>query len=244
LVLGLGAGQLALFAYTTLRRLRYPFSLEWMESGSYDSLARLMEGRPLYDRPSLEFIPFNYTPLYFHASALVARFLGTGFTPLRAVSLLAACGTVVLVYLLVRRAGAGQLAALAAAITFPTTFAITGGYLDAARPDALYVFMLTAGVLALVHAGPRCVPRRMVFRFSLPHQTISVRARAAVRPPVDAVARWACSHLLGFTLTAGWPWPKPDRLAELVQATRSRSRQATSSRSRTSPLRRTSGRWR
>jgi hypothetical protein len=207
LVLGLGAGHLALFAFTTLRRLRYPFSLEWMESGSYDSLARLLEGRPLYDRPTLEFIPFNYTPLYYYASALVARGLGTGFTPLRAVSLLAACGTVLLVYLLVRRAGAGQLAALAAAITFPATFAITGGYLDAARPDALYAFMLTAGVLALVHAGAArwsAFLAGMMFALAYLTKQSAIPALGLLfvhqlirRRPVGLLL------LLGFTLTAG-----------------------------------------
>ena len=207
LVLGLGAGQLALFAYTTARRLGYPFSLEWMESGSYDTLARLMEGRPLYDRPSLEFIPFNYTPLYYHASALLAGALGMGFTPMRAVSLFAALGTMLLVFGLVRRSGAARLAAFAAAATFPATFAVTGGYLDIARPDSLYVFLLTAGVLALVHAGGARWPALLagaLFGLAYLTKQSAIPALGLLfvhqlirRRPVGLLL------LLGFALTAG-----------------------------------------
>lgn len=152
-VTGLAAGHAMLFAYTTIRRVGYPFSLEWMESGSYDSLARLLEGSPLYDRPSTGFVAFNYTPLYYLASAAVAHVMGLGFAPMRLLSLLAAYGTMVVVYRLVRGSGGGRFPALAGAVTFAATFPLTDGFADTARPDSLYVLLLTAGVAALVHGG-------------------------------------------------------------------------------------------
>ncbi len=150
----MAAASLALFAFTTLRRVGYPFALEWMESGSYDSLVRLLDNERLYDRPSLEFVPYNYTPLYYIASAAMARLSGVGFASMRLVSLLAACGTMLLIFHLVRRAGAGRFPAIAGAITFGATYALTGSYMDTARPDSLFVLLLTGG-LAFLMAGER-----------------------------------------------------------------------------------------
>jgi 4-amino-4-deoxy-L-arabinose transferase-like glycosyltransferase len=157
-VLALGVGMLALFAYTTALRLAHPFALEWMEAGSYDMLAHVLQGGRIYERPSTEYIAFNYTPLYYLVSAATARAVGPGFVALRLVSLLAAYGTMLIVFAIVRRAGAARLPALVAALTFVGTYEVTAGSMDVARPDALYVLFLTGGLLALLQ---RDEPRRM-----------------------------------------------------------------------------------
>lgn len=157
-VLALGVLTLALFAYTTALRLVHPFALEWMEAGSYDMLAHLLQGGRIYERPSTEYIAFNYTPLYYLVSAAAARAVGPGFVALRLVSLLATYGTMLLVFAIVRRAGAARVPALVAALTFVGTYEVTAGYMDVARPDALYVLFLAGGLLALLQ---RDEPRRM-----------------------------------------------------------------------------------
>src|SRR5262245_11458385 len=84
-------------------RVPYPFELEWLEGLSLHHVQRLLQGRPLYAPPSLEFISFDYTPLYFHVAAFASRLLGPGFAPLRVVSLLASLGSLGLVFALARR---------------------------------------------------------------------------------------------------------------------------------------------
>jgi 4-amino-4-deoxy-L-arabinose transferase-like glycosyltransferase len=47
---------------------------------------RVLQHQPLYVPPQIAFIPFEYPPLYFWVSALVAKIVGIGFFPLRLVS--------------------------------------------------------------------------------------------------------------------------------------------------------------
>ena len=45
-------------------RWQYPFDLEWMEGGMLAHAYRLSKGLPLYQEPSVEFIPYIYPPGY------------------------------------------------------------------------------------------------------------------------------------------------------------------------------------
>ena len=66
---------LLLFLYTALRRMRYPFELEWIESGVLVSVRRIAQGRGLYGAPSINFVPFLYSPLYLYLVAALTLFL-------------------------------------------------------------------------------------------------------------------------------------------------------------------------
>ena len=48
---------LARFLYIALSRMAFPFTLEWMEGGSFVQVSRILAGQPLYVRPSFDFIP-------------------------------------------------------------------------------------------------------------------------------------------------------------------------------------------
>jgi hypothetical protein len=130
--------------YVMLARRTYPFDLEWMEGGMLNHAARLVEGRSLYARPSLDFIAYFYTPLY---SALVAAL--SSLTPLsyalgRSVSLLATLGTLLLLYDFGRRE-AGKLYGLLAAGLYAALFRTTGAFYDLVRPDALALLLTLGG---------------------------------------------------------------------------------------------------
>ena len=107
---GIAAAYILVYLAVALLRLRYPFQLEWIESGSLDQVRRILSGRKLYARPSLGFVSFIYTPVYFYVSAAAARVLGDGFLPLRLVSLAASLGCMGLPsrWCAVRRAMASQ----------------------------------------------------------------------------------------------------------------------------------------
>ena len=82
-----------MFVGVALARLGHPYELEWIEGGMRDVVRRALAGQPLYGAPTIEYVPFLYPPLYFHAAALVARITGEGFVALRAVSLAATLGS-------------------------------------------------------------------------------------------------------------------------------------------------------
>jgi 4-amino-4-deoxy-L-arabinose transferase-like glycosyltransferase len=142
---------MAAFIYVAMRRIGYPFALEWLEGGSYAQVQRLLTGQPLYARPSIEYVAMIYPPLYYYASALMARWMGLSFLPLRIVSLTASMGSLALIYLICRREGATILPALAASGLFAATYSLSGAWFDLARVDMLALFLLLAAVWLLRH---------------------------------------------------------------------------------------------
>lgn len=136
---------LAGYVLMALQRIDYPFEIEWMEGGSAGHVARLLAGEDLYAPPALAFTAFIYTPLYFHASAWLARLLGEGFLPLRLVSLLSSLFCFALVGRFVARECGDRRAGLLAAGLLAASFEISGAWFDIARVDSLFLlFTLTA----------------------------------------------------------------------------------------------------
>lgn len=153
------AGALAFvvaFLRVALARIGHPYELEWMEGGSVDHVRRLLAGEPLYVRPSVEFVPYIYTPLYFWVSALFAIPLGTDFLALRLVSLLSAVASFGLVHAIVARETESRGAGLLAAGLWAATFRVSGAWFDTARVDTLCVALSLAALLAIRFAeAPR-----------------------------------------------------------------------------------------
>ncbi|HVR19832.1 MAG TPA: hypothetical protein VMS65_09050, partial [Polyangiaceae bacterium] len=97
LAAGLALRAVYAFFFVSLRRLRYPYELEWMEGGMLGHALQLLAGKPLYPEPSPDFVPFIYGPLYSYAGALAAGIFGPSLFALRLVSF--ASTLVVLVFL-------------------------------------------------------------------------------------------------------------------------------------------------
>lgn len=139
------------FVIVALCSLHYPYPLEWMEGLSIDVVQRVLEGKHIYVEPTLEYVPFIYPPLYFYISALAASWLGVDFFAARLVSLLAAIGVGFLLFHWVRREGGDKKTSLISAGLFYSTYALSARWFDVARIDSLYIFLLLAGLYALVH---------------------------------------------------------------------------------------------
>lgn len=140
---------IGLYLYVAVARITYPYELEWMEGGSLEHVGRILAGQPLYVKPSLEFIPYIYTPAYFYVAAAVSWIGGTGFTPLRFVSLLASLCCFGLIFVLVRHESRSAAFGLISAGLFAATFSLGGAWFDVARVDSLFMALLLGGVLAL-----------------------------------------------------------------------------------------------
>jgi hypothetical protein len=145
--LALAAWFVLLLVYVLGRRFAYPYDLEWMEGGMLGHALRLVEGQPIYAPPSVDFIPYLYTPGYPWVVAVLSHLFGLGYALGRAVSLLGFGATVVLGYVFARREG-GSRAAAACAMAIPfAAFVPTGAWYDLARPDSLFMGLTTAGLL-------------------------------------------------------------------------------------------------
>jgi len=148
---------LLMYLVIALTRLSYPFELEWMEGGSVVQVQRILDGQSLYVAPSLSFVPFIYTPLYFYVSSLFAHVTGNGFLPLRLVSLLSSLGCFAFIFMIVHRRTSSLYASFIAFCLFTATFRISGSWFDIARVDSLFLFLLLAGIYAF--DSPRAFTR-------------------------------------------------------------------------------------
>ncbi|MFB3881490.1 MAG: glycosyltransferase family 39 protein [Armatimonadota bacterium] len=145
-VLALAGAFIALYLAIAPARMAYPYELEWMEGACVDHVQRVLEGKPLYVAPSLEFVPFVYPPFYFWVSAAAAKLIGVGFLPLRLVSLLSSLGCLALIFLMVRRQTRSAFAGVIGAGVFAACFRIAGAWYDIARVDMLATALLLGAV--------------------------------------------------------------------------------------------------
>jgi hypothetical protein len=139
------AAAVLLYLVIALSHLRYPFEIEWMEGGMVDAVRRVASGQKLYVKPTMDYVPFIYGPLWFYVAAGFAKVLGVGFFSARLVSVLASIGIMGYVARFVRREGG----ALLAVGLYAATYRLACAFGDLARIDSLSVLLVLAGLHAL-----------------------------------------------------------------------------------------------
>jgi hypothetical protein len=154
LIVFLSGFFLLLFLYTALRRMRYPFELEWIESGILMSVRHIAQGHGLYVAPSLDFVPFLYAPLYLYLAAAVAKFTGLSYATLRLVSTIATLGSCALIWGFIFTEARRGLAAIAGAGLFLACYPLVEAFYDIGRVDSLFVFFLLLALFWLRRGHP------------------------------------------------------------------------------------------
>ena len=142
-------------------RAGFPLDLEWMEGGMLVHAQRLAAGQGIYVKPTLDFVPYLYTPLYPALLALLSFVFPLGYLLGRVVSLLALSSALVLLAACVVREASGlarsrrvlaALVGLMGAAAVVAAFVLTGGFFDLVRSDSL-MLALEALALSLVLRG-------------------------------------------------------------------------------------------
>ena len=81
------------YLFVALHRIGYPYELEWLEGGAVEIAGRVAHEQAIYVAPSIHYVPYPYTPLYFWITGTLAHgSLDVGFLPLRLVSLVSSLG--------------------------------------------------------------------------------------------------------------------------------------------------------
>jgi len=145
----LGCVHIGVFLFIAFSTVAYPFQLQFMEGGTADVIRRILSGKDIYAKPSLDYVAYIYAPLYYYVSSFVSAMLGEGLTAPRLVSLAATFGNALLIYSLVRNEGCSRLLGLLAIGFFASCFVLSGRWYHIARVDSLYLFFLLAGALVL-----------------------------------------------------------------------------------------------
>lgn len=139
------------YLFVAIGRVFYPFDLDFIENAMLLQAWRTGAGLPVYLPPNGEFVPQVYMPLYTWLGSLPLRLTGPVMWPLRLLSLASTLGTAVLLYLIGRRIQPNKAIALAGAALFLAGYKLTGGWYDLARVDALFVFLVMAGMATAVY---------------------------------------------------------------------------------------------
>jgi len=87
-----GLYQVALLVIAVGGRLLYPYDLEWMEGGMLHHALRIQTGHGIYTPPSVDFIPYLYTPLYPALLAVLGEIFGITYALGRSISMLSLIG--------------------------------------------------------------------------------------------------------------------------------------------------------
>jgi len=146
--------------YTVFARLGYPYDLEWMEGGLLTHAARISEGRGIYVAPSVEFVPYLYTPLYPGLLAALGQMVGVTYQLGRTISILSMLGVLALMGATIVKAADRSLKGAAWAGTavafglFSATYPWVEGWYDLVRADTLFLIMALGGI-AMVRAVAR-----------------------------------------------------------------------------------------
>jgi hypothetical protein len=149
-------GQIVLLLWAVFSRLAYPYDLEWMEGCMLGHAMRIADRDGIYVEPTVEFIPYLYTPLYPALLALLGGVFGISYGLGRAISVLAMVSTIgFIVAAIVRQPDVNRRAAwfggIAAAGLFAATYPWVEGWYDLVRADMLFIVMVIGGLLGLLH---------------------------------------------------------------------------------------------
>jgi len=147
--LALAASGYFLLQYLVLAGLRlgYPYELEWLEGVCMTHVLQLVHGKPLYGPPSVDFIPYLYTPLYFQVAAVFVKALGVHYASTRLLSFLCSLGIFALLYVWGRKESGRRGGGWLAMGFFAAQYRWAGAWLDTGRVDSLFLLFLLAGAL-------------------------------------------------------------------------------------------------
>lgn len=135
--------QAACMLVCIVRRLPYPYPLEWMEGNQWYGAVRAAAGQAIYGDPNQTgYLPHPYPPLELWCAGAAIRVFGPHLWAARLVSVAATAITVACLGWAVRRRTQDRLAAWVACCMFLGLYAVLDTWYDLIRVDMPYVALL------------------------------------------------------------------------------------------------------
>lgn len=143
----------AMYFYTALPRLVYPYDLDFVEDSIFMQSLRVARGQPVYVPPNADFDPHVYMPLYFWLGGWAIQLGGPSLGLLRLISFGATLVTTFLIYGIARReSGLGWIGIVCAGL-FLGGYRINGFWYEIVRVDSLFVALTLGGLALSLYAG-------------------------------------------------------------------------------------------
>jgi len=151
LALAAALWYLLAFIFIAISSIHYPYLLEWMEGQTMDVARRILEGKPLYVEPHIDYVPFIYPPLYYEAVAMMTKIVGVELFAARLVSVIANAATALILFRWVQRETASRQYAFISIGLFYATYMLSARWFDIARVDSLYVALLMGAAYLFIY---------------------------------------------------------------------------------------------
>jgi hypothetical protein len=144
---------IGLFLYISLSRLTFPITIDWVEGPVLVQVNRLLLGQKIYIEPTASYVPLVYQPLFFYIAAGLAKLIGFSLAPTRLLSILSSCGSILLIFLITRKAAGSSFPGVVSAGLFAATNGIVWTWFDFGKVDMLFVFFSLLGLYFLIQVN-------------------------------------------------------------------------------------------
>ncbi|MFN3269412.1 MAG: hypothetical protein ACK42G_02370 [Candidatus Kapaibacteriota bacterium] len=121
--------------YVMYSRIQYPYQLEWMEGGEIEHVQRLLDGKKIYCEPSMEFIPYIYTPFYYYIGVALTIFFEPSLFTMRIISILSFILSLFFIFKTVYLSTNDKFWSIIGSGVFLLSYSNTGFWYDLARVD-------------------------------------------------------------------------------------------------------------
>ena len=65
-----------IFMAVAIPKITFPYEMHWMEGSMVEQVSRILNGKPLYCRPTIYYVPWLYEPLYYYVTAAISSLTG------------------------------------------------------------------------------------------------------------------------------------------------------------------------
>jgi hypothetical protein len=141
-----GLAAVALWLFIAWRQVAFPLELFAHEGAMVDHVRRLLEGKPIYGPPAIEFVPFLYTPGFYLVCAAFAWTGDIAFVVPRAVSAVATIISMACLAALTRRITGRAVWGVIAAGVFALGASRVHAWYALAQVDSLFLLCLVVAV--------------------------------------------------------------------------------------------------
>lgn len=135
------------------RRFLYPYEILWMEGSMLDQILRILQGKSLYQAPSVEYVPWLYQPFYYYLTALIAKAAGLTFPIARIISVLSTLATgSIIAFIVHKETNKSKFWTLIGTGLFFMAYGKVGYCFEVARVDSLYTALLVLGSSLIIYS--------------------------------------------------------------------------------------------
>ena len=140
-----------LFLSVAAMRLVYPYEIEWNEGAVLDHAIRILDCKPIYTAPSIDFSAFVYTPFYYYVTAFFMKIGGEGLWAGRLVSIISTLLISWLIGKIVWHETSSTMLSVSGAMLFIAFYHLTGFFYDIVRMDSLSLCLVIVAIYSALY---------------------------------------------------------------------------------------------